>query len=109
VTAPVELRPGELAQFHYDAGLHASCAPASDRHTTGDFTWSERAAGADLRPTIGHTTAAQVKLFGDRPPAARFTNGGCTGSLVPCFRGGLTACIHARGDDSGPRASACGS
>ncbi len=32
VTAPVEITAGKLALFHYDAGLHASCAAASDRH-----------------------------------------------------------------------------
>ena len=63
VVAPVEIPPGEEHLFHFDAGLSASQSSEKDRASTGDYTWSARAAGADLRPNNGLTPASVKELL----------------------------------------------
>ncbi len=71
VMAPVEIQQGEEDLFYFDTVLTAARSRDCDRFTTGDFTWSARAASADLPPDNCRTPSSVRLLRPARPPSPR--------------------------------------
>jgi hypothetical protein len=69
--APAEIQLGEEDLFYFDTVLTAARSRECDRLTTGDFTWSARAAGADLPPDNGCTPSSVRLLRPARPHSPR--------------------------------------
>ena len=70
VVAPVEIAEGDEDLFHFDAGLSSSRSAEWERRLPGvDFTWSYRAAGADIRPQYGGlASSASRTMLAQTPP-----------------------------------------
>ena len=67
--------PGEEHLFNYDAGQYSSGSLEQDRQITApDFSWSDRAAGADLKPgsspssSVRKTIARSLEYEGSPAP-----------------------------------------